>query len=103
MKANRPTFNQVADELARLKAVLPRVPKFSGFGDNNHAAIEAQIKVLEDHMSRDDVHDCFGEDAVLFDFSQNTLDCALTALDWMTGDQAADEGLISAGWEAIAK
>lgn len=103
MSRNPPTIDQIAQEIERLKAVLPKVPEFSFFGDNNRQAIEAQIKVLEDGMSSNDVYGCFGEDAVLFDFSQNTLDCAITALDWMTGDLASDEGPLSAGWEAIAK
>ena len=54
-------------------------------------------------MSLDEVHDTFGELTADGDFSQNTLDCALTAHDWMRGLLAADEATPAAGWEGIAR
>ncbi len=102
-KRTKPTPEQIATEVARLKAVQPRVPAYSLFGDDNHAAIDAQIKVLEEAMSEDEIHDAFGEGAVEREFSQNTLDCALMTHDWMQGQLAEDEGSPAFGWEAIAK
>jgi len=99
----KPTPEQVAAEIARLKAVHPRVPTHSFFGDDNRAAIEAQIRVLEERMSLDEVHDTFGEMSAEGDFSQNTLDCALTAHDWLQGISADDEAAPASGWEGIAR
>lgn len=99
----KPTPEQIATEIARLKAVQPLVPTHSFFGDDNRAAIDAQIKVLEDSMSLNDVHDAYGEDTVEREFSQSTLDAALTAHDWMQGQLGPDEDSPAFGWEAIAK
>lgn len=103
MSKVRPTPEQVAAEIARLKAVHPRVPTHSVFGDDNRAAIDAQIRVLEEGMTLDEVHDTFGELTDEGDFSQNTLDCALTAHDWLHGLLAADEAAPAAGWQGIAR
>lgn len=103
MSKVRPTPEQVAAEIASLKAVHPRVPTHSAFGDDNRAAIDAQIRVIEEGMTLDEVHDTFGELTDEGDFSQNTLDCALTAHDWLHGLLAADEAAPAAGWEGIAQ
>jgi len=99
----KPTPEQIALEIARLKEVHPRVPTHSFFGDDNRAAIDAQIRVLEERMSIDQVHDAFGELTEEGDFSQNTLDCALTAHDWLTGALSPDEASPAFGWEGIAR
>lgn len=99
----KPTPEQIATEVARLKAVHSRVPTHSFFGDDNRAAIDAQIRVLQERMSIDDVHDSFGELTEDGEYSHNTLDCALTAHDWLHGSLAADEASPAAGWEGIAR
>ncbi len=103
MSTTKPTSEQIAAEIALLQAVHPKVPTHSFFGDDNRAAIDAQIRVLQERMSLDEVHDTFGELTADGDFSQNTLDCALTAHDWMRGLLAADEATPAAGWEGIAR
>lgn len=50
---SKPTPEQIELEIARLKAVHPQVPTHSFFGDDNRAAIDAQIRVLEEGMSLD--------------------------------------------------
>ena len=100
---NKPTPEQIAAEIARLKAVHARVPTHSYFGDDNRAAIDAQIRVLQEGMSVDDVHDAFGELTAEGDFSHNTLDCALTAHDWLHGELTDEELSPAAGWEEIAR
>ncbi|CAN7561676.1 hypothetical protein [Acidovorax sp. LjRoot117] len=99
----KPTPEQVALEIARLNEVHPRVPTHSYFGEDNRAAIDAQIRVLQESMSLDEVHDTFGELTDEGDFSQNTLDCALTAHDWLHGDLADEEASPAFGWEGIAR
>lgn len=100
MNKAAPTSEQVAAEIAHLRDVQHRVPSHSAFGDNNREAIYVQIKVLEDRMSLDDVHLCFG---ALSESSEYALDAALQAHDWLTGKQAGDELSPAAGWEVIAK
>ena len=103
MSTTKPTSEQIAAEIALLQAVHPKVPTHSFFGDDNRAAIDAQIRVLQERMSLDEVHDTFGELTADGDFSQNTLDCALTAHDWLNGDLAADEASPAFGWDGIAR
>ena len=103
MSTTKPTSEQIAAEIALLQAVHPKVPTHSFFGDDNRAAIVAQIRVLQERMSLDEVHDTFGELTADGDFSQNTLDCALTAHDWLHVLLAADEAAPAAGWEGIAR
>lgn len=100
---SKPTPEQIAAEIARLKAVHARVPTHSLFGDDNRAAIDAQIRVLQEGMSIDDVHNSFGELTEDGEYSHNRLDCALTAHDWLHGSLAADEASPAAGWEGIAR
>ena len=103
MSTTKPTSEQIAAEIALLQAVHPKVPTHSFFGDDNRAAIDAQIRVLQERMSLDEVHDTFGKLTADGNFSQNTLDCALTAHDWLNGDLAADEASPAFGWEGIAR
>lgn len=97
----RPTPEQITAEVERLRSVKPRVARHSFFGDDNHDAIDAQIRVLEEAMSHDDVHNRFGENSL--EFTENVLESALMAHDWMTGELASDESSPAAGWEVIAK
>ncbi len=103
MSTTKPTSEQIAAEIALLQAVHPKVPTHSFFGDDNRAAIDAQIRVLQERMSLDEVHHTFGELTADGDFSQNTLDGALTAHDWLNGGLAADEASPAFGWEGIAR
>lgn len=91
------TDEQINAEIEALKAVKPSVRKVSAFGDDNHEAIDAQIRVLTERMSLDDVYDAWGDEDS-DEFEQHLLDAALEARDWMTGARAANEGSPSEGW-----
>ena len=54
MSTTKPTSEQIAAEIALLQAVHPKVPTHSFFGDDNRAAIDAQIRVLQERMSLDE-------------------------------------------------
>ena len=94
------TTSQIEAEIAALKAMQPNVRRFSAFGDDHHGAIDAQIGTLTDRLNANAVHDAFGEDAMGDDFSQNELDAALEASDWMF-DEAADDQPPSADWQSL--
>lgn len=93
------TEEQIAAEVAALEAVKLKMRQFNGFGDNVHAAIEAQLEVLRQCMDHDDVYDAYGDEESE-EFNQHTLDAALNAHDWMVGTLAASEGSPSEGWVA---
>lgn len=101
------TTLEIDAEIAALKALKPRVRERSFFGDDNHAAIDAQIAVLTERMSMDDVYSRFGQDDTkecdIEEHSEHELDCALNARDWMCGALAADEQSPSQSWGDLAK
>ncbi|MGE0333193.1 MAG: hypothetical protein AB7P37_21140 [Ramlibacter sp.] len=74
-----PTDQQVADEIAKLREIKPRVRRYTAFGDDNHALIDAQIDVLECRFSNDDVHNMYPIGTML-------LDNAIDAVDFLEGN-----------------
>lgn len=103
--STKPNPDQVAAEIVQLKGLLPRVRPTSMFGDDNLAAIEAQITVLTERMSLDDVYGRFGEDAFLIEdeFDQYVLDSAISAHDWLHALLAEDEETPAKSWEDLAQ
>lgn len=92
------TPEQINNEINALRTLKPTVPQFTAFGDDNHAAIDAQLDVLEGQLSEDDVYDIYGqpEDEDGEDFlEQNVLDAALDAVRWVSGQ---DNSAPSSGW-----
>ena len=69
----------------------------TAFGDDNHAAIDAQLAVLRERMSSEQVYDAYGDEGA-DEFDQHTFDAALSAHDWMTGALASDEDAPAASW-----
>jgi hypothetical protein len=95
----RKTEEQINAEIAALMKIKPNVRERTIFGDDNHAAIDAQVAVLRDRMSSDKVYNDYGDEDS-DDFDQYTLDAALSAHDWMTGALASDEDAPAASWAA---
>lgn len=80
-----PTSAQIDAEIEALRGVKPRVRKFSVFRDDNHQAIDVQLKVLAARMNDQAVQDAFG-DTNAADFDQYMLDAAQNAREWMEGE-----------------
>lgn len=97
------TAEEIGAELAKLRELAPKVKPHSVFGDDNLAAIEAVIEVLEEVLDSDEVHERWGEEAFLApeEFEQSVLDAAVRAVDWMEGRLADDEEAPSEGWPLI--
>ena len=90
------TNEQIDAEIEALRKMKPNVRRRSGFGDDHHHAIEAQMSVLREKMSIDEIYEAYGdEDAD--EFEQNVLDEAIAAHDWMMGGLAEDNAP-SVGW-----
>jgi hypothetical protein len=56
------TQKQIDAEIKKLEVVKSKVPSRTAFGDDNHAAIDAQIKVLTDSMDDGEIWDAWPED-----------------------------------------
>lgn len=91
------TAEQINAEIAALLAQRPKVRKHSAFGDDNHAAIDAQLAVLRDRMSSDALRAAYGDEDS-DEFNEHTFTAALSAHDWMTGALAADEDAPAESW-----
>lgn len=95
------TKEEVKAEIAALKAAKSKVRKTNHFGDNLHDAIDAQVVVLENGLTEDEVRDRF-EDEDDPD-NRNELDAALDAFFWMEGEEReyAEHDSLAAGWVDI--
>lgn len=87
----KPTDKQIAAEIAALKKMKPNVRRLSAFGDDHHAAIDAQIRVLEQKLTNNQIYDYFdavGDSDIDHDEgrSENVLSAATDAAQWRDGD-----------------
>lgn len=58
----KPTNKEIAAEAKKLDEMKPKVRRFSMFGDDNWAAIEAQIRVLEEDLDEDEIYEAYGNE-----------------------------------------
>jgi len=73
------TKKQIKKEIEALKTVRPKVRLHSMFGDDNLAALDAQIEVLENNWDGNDIYDKYDH----ADFSEYILESALDARQWI--------------------
>lgn len=97
----RKSDDAIEAELTLLRALKNRVIRRNAFGDDHHAAIEAQCAVLEKRMSLSSIYKTYGNEDDE-DFAENVLDDALTANYWMNGELTHEEGSPSDAWAELA-
>ncbi|MCK5603496.1 hypothetical protein KAR91_16545 [Candidatus Pacearchaeota archaeon] len=88
------TQEQITKEIEALKAIRPNVRSTTFFGDDNLAALDAQIQVLEEDMDEDDVWDEWPEELR----DQYTRDLACHAVDWVNDEEDLDSKGLAADW-----
>ena len=88
-KVKAPTVQEVAAEIVALKEMKPYVRQHSAFGDDNHAAMDAQIDVLEKLHSYDEIYDLYKV--------ANVMDAAIDAREWLD----RGEGKMSESWRCL--
>lgn len=79
---------EIDEQIEKLKEGRPNVVTHSTFGTDNLAGLDAQIRVLEKDMDRDDIWDYWDRDEEDMDVRSN----AEEALDWL--EEESDEDLI---------
>lgn len=89
------TRKAIQAEIARLKEMKPNVLQFSAFGDDHHAAIDAQIEVLEGDMSEDECYD-----SIKFSENETILEECLYAARWARGEE---KNAPSANWVELVR
>jgi hypothetical protein len=87
---NLPTKTEIAAELLKLKEQRNTVRKFSAFGDNNQAKIDAQINVIENGWDEDDIDQMISNEAH---------EDAMEARYWLDGQSL--DGKPSESWESL--
>jgi hypothetical protein len=91
LKMKKPTEAEIKAEIALLEEMKPHVRATSYFGDNHHASIDLQLRVLDGELDEDD----------LFDATEGNWDresIGRDALKWMNGEQDEEDGPPSKGW-----
>ena len=81
------TITEVQNEIAKLKLAKTFIPSHSAFGTDNYEIIDAQIRVLEEELTEDEVDEEFDDDVRA---------SALDAVTWREGDTSESP---SEGWE----
>lgn len=77
------TNSEIKEELVRLDEIGRRVRPVSMFGEDNIAAVAAQIIVLTHVLSIKQISEAFGEEP------DNVHDAALDARRWLLGEEGA--------------
>lgn len=91
-------------EIDKLKVLKPDVPQHTAFGEDNHAAIDAEILVLEKALEGEigndeqEIWDLDEEQG----WSDRERENAIEAFEWLTGDKPmlADD---PDGWAGLVK
>ncbi len=90
----QPTQETIQAEIRTLSLLQPTIRATSAFGDDNRAAVDAQVTVLNENMSRDDIYARFGDTGYI-------TDSALDARDWLDGE--SDSELLSENWAGLVQ
>ncbi len=84
---------EIADEVQRLRDLLPKIWDRCDHASVNRASIHAEITVLEKRMTEEEVEAAFGNNDSP-EYQAYIFDSALGAFDWMVGksdDRSSDE------------
>ncbi|HXQ38144.1 MAG TPA: hypothetical protein VN843_29335 [Anaerolineales bacterium] len=63
------TQEEINEEIKKLREMKPKVRRFTMFGDDNHEAVDAEIRALEESATEEETYD-WEEDG---DFSQHAV------------------------------
>ena len=88
------TQEQITKEIKALKTVRPNVHPRSMFGDDNLAALDAQITVLENNWNNNEIYDRFDRT----NSSEHILESALYARQWIDDEEDPDCEGLACGW-----
>jgi hypothetical protein len=95
--AKRPTLKDKIEEVKKLKEMKPHVLRQSIFGDDHHAAIDAQIEVIDEYMGQDDIEDRFSGEP------ENVYTAAMDAAIWLEGEEIDDFTTPSESWKELVR
>lgn len=77
------TEQEIKEAIQKLEDNKSNLPEFSFFGDNNHKAIDAMVKVLSNRQDYSDVYD--------EGYNEHTESAAIDAVNYLNGDNEIDD------------
>lgn len=86
---SKPTRDEIAKEIETLREQVKAVRKYSSFGDDNRAHINAQIRVADEDMNAEERGDAF-------DGQEQS--AAQEMRDWL---DYGEDGSPSSGWASL--
>ena len=92
----RPNEHNIKAQITALREIKPKVLRRSAFGDDHHAAIDAQIRVLEKGMTENQAENYFDGDP------DNIQDAVRDALAWVEGRYEAAADLVES-WKELVR
>jgi len=99
-----PTQKEIDAEIKWLTANKPKIRRITFFKDNNHDAIDAQIEVLKNNLTDQQIDDkSWFEDDESLDLSKwspHTRDSAMQVYSWLNGYTAEQP---SKGWKGLVE
>lgn len=98
----KPTQKEIQAEIETLLKMKPTVFAKSAFGDDHHAAIDAQVETLQKNLGKYEIGDRGDLDEYEHDFfADNQRESALEARRWMDGEEEAEKP--SEGWKSLVR
>lgn len=88
------TKEEIQKELKLFEGVLEKVRSTTMFGDDNVAAVAAQIDVLKNYLDDDEIYNQYDRASS----SEYVLDAAIHAREWMDGENEDDDDELAKGW-----
>ncbi len=87
-----PTPEEIKKEIKALEEMQPKVKRFSAFGDDHHEAIDAQLDVLKNDLTDDEIDEQYENHA-----RSNAQDARL----WLDGE--GDSESPSEEWQGLVQ
>ena len=94
------TDKQIAKAIAQLEKLKPRIRRRSAFGDDHHAAIDAQIDVMRNDLADDEIWSRHQDRDECDAWSESVREAALEARRWMDFEEDASP---VDGWKELAE
>jgi hypothetical protein len=92
----KPTKSEIETEITALRRIKNKVRHYSAFGDDNRAAIGAEIAVLLKRLTVDEAMEMYDG------FPDNIVDSARDAAEWLVGEWNEEFGASpSESWKTL--
>jgi hypothetical protein len=93
-----PSTEEIADQVAALRSIKPRVLHKSAFNEDHHAAIDAQIQVLVEGLNDRQIEGRFGRSP------SNIYDAVQEARSWLDGKELEGGGSdLTEQWKELVR